>query len=250
MFGNKILKLKFENTKDEGLDSSLIEKYMLPLPKFTSNVFIEEALAWRRSIRIYKDEPITMEHLSMLLWAAQGVTELKYRFKTAPSAGATYPLELYIIVGDKRVIVNNEFYLPSGSYKYDYKIHAIKLVKEGDLRESLAEASLNQEWIKKASINIVICALYERTTRIYGERGYRYVYMECGHVGQNVHLMATALNLGAVVIGAFYDEQVKNVINAEAKEHPLYIIPIGVPKEPYRITEKEISEYYEKVRKI
>jgi len=248
LFGNKLLKSKFKVTKDEEIAFS-INEYLLPLPKFASNVTIEEALAWRRSIRVYKDEPITINHLSMILWAAQGVTEFKYGFKTAPSAGATYPLELYVIIGDKCVIVEDEAYLPPGLYKYDYRIHAIKLVKTGDLRESLAEASLNQEWVKKAPINIVICALYERTTRIYGERGYRYVYMEVGHVGQNIYLMATALNLGAVVIGAFYDAQVKNILNTSVKEEPLYIIPVGVLKEPYRINEKEISEYYGKVRK-
>lgn len=248
LFGNKLLKSKFKVTKDEEIAFSISE-YLLPLPKFASNVTIEEALAWRRSIRVYKDEPITINHLSMILWAAQGVTEFKYGFKTAPSAGAAYPLELYVIIGDKCVIVEDEAYLPPGLYKYDCRIHAIKLVKTGDLRESLAEASLNQEWVKKAPINIVICALYERTTRIYGERGYRYVYMEVGHVGQNIYLMATALNLGAVVIGAFYDAQVKNILNTSVKEEPLYIIPVGVPKEPYRINEKEISEYYGKVRK-
>ena len=250
-FGSKLLRheqkseIKNYNEIGEGL---LENKYMLPFPKFTSGVIVEEAMAWRRSRREYKDGPITIEHLSKLLWAAQGINELGYRFRTTPSAGATYPLEVYVVISNNGVMIDETHYLPAGSCKYDYKDHSIELIKEGDLKEELAGASLNQEWVRKAPINIVICAVYERTTKRYGDRGYRYVHMEDGHVGQNIYLMAAAINLGTVAIGAFYDDEVRNVIGAEVKEEPLYVMPVGIPKQPYRISEKEMTEYYESVR--
>ena len=224
------------------------KKYLLPVPKFSSNIMVEEAISWRRSIREYKDEPISIESLSSILWASQGINEFNYSFRTIPSAGATYPLEVYAIIAEKGVLIKESDYLVEGSYKYDGKMHSIELVKEGDFSEELAKASLNQNWIKEAPINIVVCALYERTERRYGDRGQRYVHMEDGHVSQNIYLMAAALYLGTVAVGAFYDEQVRNVIKAEIKEKPLYIMPIGIPKKPYRIEEKEISEYYEMMR--
>ncbi|MEM4245990.1 MAG: SagB/ThcOx family dehydrogenase [Candidatus Bathyarchaeia archaeon] len=223
-------------------------RYLLPLPRFTRGV-VGEAVAWRRSIREYRDEPIPVEQLSELLWAAQGVNELKHRLRTVPSAGATYPLELYVVAGDGGVLVDKGRYLPAGSYKYDRRDHSLVLVALGDLRERLAGASLNQEWVKNAPINIVICAVYERTTVRYGERGLRYVYMEVGHVGQNIYIVASALGLGTVAVGAFHDGQVKTVLGAEAKEEPLYVMPVGVPEEPYRISEEDLSDNFQKMRR-
>ena len=222
----------------------------LPLPRFASGVMLEEAIAWRRSIREYKDEPITIENLSMLLWAAQGLTEFKYGFRSAPSAGGTYPLEVYVSISGKGVLVNGAEYLPSGSYKYYGFDHSIKLIKSGDVREDLAKASLNQEWVRKAPVSLVVFAVYERTMKVYGQRGEKYVHMEDGHVGQNIYLMVTALNLGAVVIGAFHDEQVKDTMGVEENEQPLYVIPVGVSKEPYRITEEDLAEHFKKVRSL
>jgi SagB-type dehydrogenase family enzyme len=223
-------------------------KYLLPIPKFSSKVMLEEAMAWRRSLREYKKEPVTIENLSMLLWAAQGISEFNYGLRTVPSAGGTYPLSIYVSVGDEGVLVKEMEYLPQGSYKYNCKDHSLTLIKTGDVRDSLTIASLKQDWVRTGAISIIVLATYERTTKVYGERGQRYVYMEDGHVGQNVYLMATALNLGAVVIGAFDDNKVKESIGAESTEQPLYVIPVSAPKEPYRITEQELLEYYQKVR--
>jgi len=224
------------------------QSYMLPLPKFSSNVMLEKAIACRRSIREYFDTPITFDALSMLLWAAQGITEFNYGFRTCPSAGGTYPLEVYVIAGKNCVLLNEGKFLPEGSYRYNCKDHSISLVKAGDLRDSLAKASLNQEWVRRARVNIIIFSVYERTNRVYGDRGYRYVHMECGHVGQNIYLMASALRLGTVAIGAFYDDEVRNVVGAGQDEQPLYVMPVGVPKNYYEIGEEDLSRYYLRVR--
>ncbi|MEM2153883.1 MAG: SagB/ThcOx family dehydrogenase [Nitrososphaeria archaeon] len=225
-----------------------MQSYMLPLPRFFSNMMLEKALACRRSLRDYLDVPISLDALSMLLWAAQGVTEVNYGFRTCPSAGGTYPLEIYAVVGKECVLIEDGKYLPEGSYKYNCKTHSVTMVKGGDLRDALAKASLGQYWVKDARVNIIVCAVYERTTGRYGDRGYRYVYMEDGHVGQNIYLMAAALRLGTVAIGAFYDDEVRNVIGAKDNEHPLYVMPVGVPKQFYEIGEDDLRKYYLRMR--
>ncbi|RLG82604.1 MAG: nitroreductase, partial [Thermoprotei archaeon] len=149
----------------------------------------------------------------------------------------------YVVVGDRGVSTGNGF-LEAGVYRYDVRRHALVLVKRGDVRDALARAALDQEWVRNAPVDIVICAVYERTTRIYGERGYRYVYIEVGHAGQNIYLMATALRLGTVAVGAFYDERVAEIIGARRGEHPLYIMPVGVPAWFPTTTFEDIHELY------
>jgi len=191
----------------------------LPEPRYDSNVSIEEALLRRRSIREYTGEPLTLQEVSQLLWSAQGITDLR-GFRTAPSAGALYPLEVYVAVGD----VEN---LTKGVYKYRPQEHEIIKVLDGDKRADLAKAALGQAWVKEAAVDIVVSAVYERTTVKYGDRGIRYVYVEAGHAAQNLCFQATAMDLGTVTVGAFYDEQVKEVLNLPEDEQPLYIIPVG-----------------------
>jgi len=224
------------------------EEVLLPLPKKTTSVTVEEAILLRRSIRDYTRDPITIEQLSMVLWAAQGITDARRRFRAAPSAGATYPLEIYVVVGEKGVVLENNSYLKPGVYKYNVYRHSLVLVKEGDYREELSKAALNQRWVREAPVSIVICAVYERTTSRYGERGIRYVHIEVGHVGQNIYLMATALGLGTVAVGAFYDDQVARIVGAKPEEHPLYIMPIGVPAKPPKTSFEEINNFYKTMR--
>lgn len=207
--------LSLANMKENG-KSEIIK---LPEPRKESETSIEQALLKRRSIRNYKAESLTLTEVSQLLWAAQGITSSE-GFRTAPSAGALYPLELYIVVG-------NVDGLPSGIYKYKSQGHELKRIKKGDVRIELYEASLNQSWIKDAAVNLVFSAVYERTTSKYGERGIRYVHIELGHAAQNVCLQAVALDLGTVVVGAFDDSEVKKIINMKDEEQPLYIMPIG-----------------------
>ncbi|WP_337866714.1 SagB/ThcOx family dehydrogenase [Ignavibacterium sp.] len=195
-------------------------KLKLPKPKYESNTPIEKALLERRSVREYKDEPLTLSELSQLLWAAQGITEPGKGFRTAPSAGALYPLEVYLVVGNVKG-------LASGVYKYRPLEHEIAKVRDGDVRNELTAAALGQSWVGEGSIVIVFSAVYERTTRKYGDRGIKYVHMEVGHTAQNVWLQAVSLNLGTVVIGAFKDNEVSSILNIPDKEKPLCIMPVG-----------------------
>jgi len=210
-------------------ESKKIElKIKLPQPSYKSKTSIEEALKRRRSIREYEDKPLTIKHVSQLFWAAQGVTKpdpwlRAGGFKTAPSAGATYPLEVYMVV--KKGGVEG---LEPGIYHYLPKTHEIELIKKGDYSKELMKAALDQEYVEAAPVNMVITAIYERTTGRYGDRGIRYVHMEVGHVGENIYLQCVSLGLGCVVIGAFHDDQVKEILGVD--EAPLYIIPIGFRK--------------------
>ncbi len=173
----------------------------------------------RRSVRDYTGEPVTLQELSQLLWAAQGITD--YRgFRTAPSAGALYPLEIYVVAGNVQDLV-------PGVYRYKPHEHELVQLMEGDKRDELAGAALGQSFVKEGALVIVFTAIYERTTVKYGERGIRYVHMEAGHAAQNLCLQVTAMQLGVVTVGAFHDEQVVKLLNLPDNEHPLYIIPVG-----------------------
>jgi SagB-type dehydrogenase family enzyme len=224
---------------------------LLPLPRPISNVSVEEAILRRRSIRDYTEEPVLLEHLSLILWAAQGITDPVYKLRAAPSAGATYPLEVYVVVGERGVLVRDGVYLRAGVYKYLVHEHALLLIKSGDFRAELERAALDQRWVGSAPVSIVITAVYERTTARYGERGAaRYVPMEAGHAGQNIYLMATALGYGTVAVGAFYDHMVLEIVGASEKETPLYIYPIGVPQRPVTTRFEDIWSVIERARGV
>lgn len=191
----------------------------LPQPVYDSSISLEESILKRRSIRRYKDEPLTINEVSQLMWAAQGITDSR-GLRTAPSAGALYPLEIYVVVG-------NVDGLSPGIYKYKPQEHELLLIKEGDNRGNLSNAALGQGTVENGAIAIVISAVYERTTSKYGDRGIRYVHMEVGHVGQNISLQAVSLGLGTVVVGAFYDNEVSRIMEMPEEESPLYIMPVG-----------------------
>jgi len=193
----------------------MAKEIKLPKPKEKGLTSIEETLNKRRSVRDYKKGPLGLEEISQLLWAASGKN--LYR-RTAPSAGATYPLETYLVVGEVEG-------LEPGVYHYSFSSHRLERIREQDIRKKLCRSALGQSMIEEAPIDIIIAADYDRTTGHYGQRGIRYVHMEVGHVGQNISLQANALSLGTVMIGAFEDNQVKEVLGI--KEEPLYIIPVG-----------------------
>ena len=197
---------------------------ILPKPKSTGLMSVEEAIAKRRSIRRWEKYTLKLDELSQLLWAVQGITEESYGFRAAPSAGATYPLEVYVIIGE-----NGVEGLKPGVYHYLPKKHALKLHIEGDIRDKLESACLGQSWVGTASVIFVITAELERTTRAYGKRGIRYVYYEVGHAAQNLYLQATALGLGTVAIGAYHDGEVKSLLKLPKNIEPLYILPVGKP---------------------
>jgi SagB-type dehydrogenase family enzyme len=191
----------------------------LPQVKLDEEPSVGKAMLKRRSVRSYSNESVTLFEISQLLWAAQGVTHQR-GFRTSPSAGALYPLELYIVVGK----VTN---LDAGIYKYTPNQHRLIKIIEGDKRPELCRAALNQSSVKNAPVVIVFCAVYQRTIVKYGERGIRYVFMEVGHSAQNVYLQAVALGIGTVTIGAFNDRKVKKVVKCALNEEPLYIMPVG-----------------------
>lgn len=195
----------------------------LPDPVFSSQTSVEEALKKRRSIRAYDGHPLTLQQISQLLWAAQGITSTN-GFRTIPSAGALYPLEIYLVTGE----IKN---LSSGVYHYVPTKHVLQKSRDGDLRIQLAKAANGQGAVKSATADIVITALFARTTKKYGDRGNRYVLMEAGHAAQNIYLQAVSLNLATVSIGSFDDARVKNVLNITNEEEPLYILPIGKSQE-------------------
>jgi len=197
-------------------------KVKLPSPRLRGEMSVEEAISRRRSRREYSGEPIKGEELSNLLWAAQGITDSVNRFRAAPSAGATYPLEVYVVIGKGGIEELSE-----GVYHYNPFEHILEKRVEGDLSEEICSAAVSQPWVREAPINIILASIYERTTGRYGERGIRYVHMEAGHVGENIYLQAESLGLGTVVIGAFYDEWVQRLLELPENQKPLYIIPVG-----------------------
>ncbi len=207
-----------ENTQPDVVLSDPVES-ALPEPQLDGDVSVERSLSERRSVRDYSEEPLTLEAVSQLLWAAQGITDQR-GLRTAPSAGGTYPLETYLVAG-------NVVDMSPGVYRYDPGAHQLSKVQDGDIRSELAGAALGQQFVADAAINIVFTAVFERTTRAYGGRGTQYVYMEVGHAAQNVYLQAVALDLGTVVIGAFHDDDVAELLGLSQDEQPLYIMPVG-----------------------
>lgn len=201
----------------------------LPEPKRDGGFSVEKALQQRRSVREYLDASLSLEDVSQLLWSAYGVTEkienappyLRGGLKTAPSAGALYPLEIYLVAGKVTG-------LPAGVYLYKPESHSLLKVREGDVRDPLCQACLGQTMVRKAPVSLVYSAVYGRTTKKYGPRGReRYVCMDLGHSAENVYLQATALKMGTCAIGAFTDLKLRLVTNMTQEEAPLYVMPVG-----------------------
>lgn len=185
----------------------------LPQPRTKGSMSLEEAMFRRRSVRTYRHGPVSLQDMAQLFWAAQGVTA-SWGGRTAPSAGALYPLEIYAATAN-------------GVYHYLPRDHVAEITLPEDIRQTLWAAGLYQESLAQAPVIFVITAVYRRTEIKYGERAERYVKLEAGHAAQNLLLQAVALDLGAVVIGAFYDEAVGSALQLPATEKPLYLIPVG-----------------------
>ena len=185
----------------------------LPDPSLSGPVPLERAIAGRQSVRQFTGEPLTAAEISQLLWSAQGISR-GWGGRTAPSAGALYPLELYVAT-------------PDGFYHYIPDGHLMDTLSREDLRPAIWRASLRQSSIRQAPAVFVFTAVYERTAAKYGDRAERYVLLEAGHAAQNLLLQAVALDLTAVPIGAFYDDQLSEGLSLPADEAPLYVIPVG-----------------------
>lgn len=193
----------------------------LPPPESDGPLSLERTISQRRSVRSFAPTALTVSQIAQLLWAAQGITD-RGRFRTAPSAGALYPLELYLVAGK----VDG---LEPGVYHYLPHDHSLERTASGDMRPELSAAALGQRALISAPAVLVMCAVYERVTGKYGRRGDRYVHMEAGHAAQNFALQAVALGLAGVPIGAFSDQQIQNVLGLPNESEPLYLLPFGVP---------------------
>ena len=206
---------------------------ILPAPRHDGKISVEKALNERRSIRQYSEDSLSISEISQILWSAQGITQkikeppsMRYGrkriggYRTAPSAGALYPIELYIAVGKVKG-------LPQGLYKYNPLQHTIIKVLKGDKRNDLSKAALNQSCVRRGAVSIIIFGVYKRTALKYGKRAEQYVLIECGAVSQNIYLQSYALGLGTVYVGAFNDDSIKSVLKTPEDEHPLGIMPIG-----------------------
>jgi len=194
-------------------------KVPLPQPEFEGTLSIEEVLLERRSVREFDSSPVTIQEVSQLLWAAQGLTA-PTGLRTAPSAGALYPLEVYVLAGNVRG-------LEKGMYHYDPEGHQLIKKSGEDLRGQFSESSHGQVWVKYAPVVFVLCAVPERVTARYGERGNAYVLLEAGHAAQNLSLQAVGLKLGTVMVGAFYENEIADLMNLAKEEKPYYLIPAG-----------------------
>lgn len=194
----------------------------LPDPKTKGEISLEETLNNRRSKRKFKPRQLKIEEVSQLLWAAQGITKDGF-FRTTPSAGSMYGLEVYLVAG----MVTG---LDAGIYKYKPKTNELELVRQGDFRYELADAALAQLFVEKAPVTIIIAAVYERLENKYTDKGVPYAHLEAGHAGQNIYLQAVALNLGTCAVASFVPTDIKKLVNMPDNEEPIYLFPVGEPE--------------------
>jgi len=182
---------------------------------------VEKAIANRRSQRDFTGETMSLAELSHLLYYSSGVTDKRHGLRAAPSAGATYPIEVYIIA-------NNIEDLAKGTYHYIISSHELELLREGDFRNEMAKAALQERMFKQANVIVVLSAVSQRTQQRYRERAQRYICFEAGHIAQNAYLAATSLGLGACAIGAFYDDEFNRLLGLDGRnESVLYVIAVG-----------------------
>jgi SagB-type dehydrogenase family enzyme len=201
-------------------------KVQLPKNFPTQTLPVIEALKKRKSIRSFLPEPLSLADLSFLLWAATGVqrTEQGYEFRTVPSAGALYPVETYIVA-------NNVEGVEKGLYHYNIQDHALEELETGSIGEKLARAALGQRMLADAPVALVWTAVFARSKWKYAQRAYRYVYLEAGHIAQSLALSATSIGLGSCQIGAFFDDEINQIVDVDgAEESVLYLSVVGHPR--------------------
>jgi SagB-type dehydrogenase family enzyme len=219
MWGSVMLILGFLFSSHSEAAGQVIK---LPPPSHTGKMSVEEALKRRRTVRHFASRPLDLKQVSQLLWGTGGTSDPR-GYRTAPSAGATYPLELYLLVGERGVAE-----LAPGLYRYNPQGHALEATAaRGDLRAPVARACLHQTWMSEAPIMVVIAAEYRRCMARYGDRGIRYTHMEVGHAGQNLFLQAEALGLAAGIVGAFEDRALSQILKLPKNHEPLIVMPVG-----------------------
>ncbi|HUV72280.1 MAG TPA: SagB/ThcOx family dehydrogenase [Clostridia bacterium] len=191
----------------------------LPKPATKGEISLEESLAKRSSVRKFKEQLLSLEEVAQLLWAAYGLTEVG---RTAPSAGGIYPLSLYLIA---RKVKD----LEPGVYRYWPEGHRLSEIEIGDIGKELREVTFGQSFVSQAPICLVVAADFGKATDKYGKKGDSYVYIEVGHLGENVYLQAQSLGLGTVAVGAFDEKLARNLFNISENEEVLYLMPVGWP---------------------
>jgi len=191
-------------------------------PETKGKMSLEEAIARRRSVRSFAPKPLTLQQVSQIMWCAQGVTDADGMKRASPSAGATYPMEIFIAVGEGTVTG-----LGCGVYQYVPDKHALVRRTDKDVRARVAAAALGQRFLAEAPLDVLMAADYKRTTGRYRERGVRYVHMEAGHIGENIYLQAEALGLGTVAVGAFEDDAVGEAFGLPKGLEAVYMMPVG-----------------------
>ncbi len=191
----------------------------LSTPRTTGEMSLEKALSLRRSVRSFSDKKVEYVEIGQLLWAGQGITDTQRGFRTAPSAGAIYPMTLYLV-------------LQEGLFVYKPKEHVLSLVLDDDIRERLFEVALEQQAVRDATCSIIIAGEVRKVSAKYGHKAKRFMQIEAGHIAQNIQLQATAMGLGTVPMGAFNIKGVAKACKMSPRFEPLYIMPIGYPKTP------------------
>jgi len=189
----------------------------LPPADVSGKMPLEQTIAMRRSIREFAAKALAPEQIGQLCWAGQGITDRSTGYRAAPSAGALYPVELYLVTGE-------------GVYHYLPREHALETHLADDVRRPLQRASVDQESVGEAPLTVAIAAVVDRSARKYRGRAERYCFIEAGHVAQNILLQATALQLGGVPVGAFDDEQAARALRLPKETRVLYLLPIGHPR--------------------
>ena len=191
----------------------------------TKSLPMLDVLKKRRSVRSFFPKSLSIADLSFLLWASTGVQRMEqgYEFRTVPSAGALYPIETYLNV-------NNVEGLEKGLYHYDIQAHALEELKVGSFSEEIAQAALGQKMLIAAPVVLIWTAIFERSKWKYAQRAYRYVYLDAGHIAQNLALSATSIGLGSCQIGAFFDDEINQIIEIDGvEESVLYLSVVGHP---------------------
>ena len=197
------------------------EALKLPSPSSQGRMSVEEALQKRRTVRHFAQRGLDLAQVSQMLWGTDGTSDPR-GLRTAPSAGATYPLEIYLVVGERGVAG-----LKPGLYHYRPASHTLELTQKDDLRGGVARACLHQTWMAEAPVMVVLAAEYRRCMARYGERGIRYTHMEVGHAGQNLFLQAEALGLACGIVGAFQDRTLQEILKLPPSREPLLVMPVG-----------------------
>jgi SagB-type dehydrogenase family enzyme len=199
----------------------------LPSPEPLATSSVDQALRRRKSIRSYADRPLSKEQLAYLLWASTGIQgrEHVFEFRTAPSAGALYPIETY-------VVVNNVEGVPQGLYHYSVKRHALEELRSGDMRQAITTAAMGQRMCSQAGVVFIWTAIFQRSRWRYHDRGYRYIYLDAGHIAENLALAATSMGLGTCQVGALFDDEVNDIVGVDGvEESTIYMSVVGWPQE-------------------